>query len=144
MVVGWQEWVALPELGLEGVSAKLDTGAFLSSLHVERIKNFRRNGCDWVRFDLGGDLGQGTTPIRCEAPIVEFKRIQSSSGHRETRPVIETLLQMAGFHWTIELSLTCRSTMQFPLLIGRRALAGRCLVDSGRIHLTSSRHSQPS
>ncbi len=141
LIVGWQELAALPELGLDAIRAKLDTGAFLSSLHVDHVRVFRKLGSEWVRFGVGTVFGLAATEISCEAPVTGFRRIQSSDGHRSIRPVIETMLNMAGYHWSIELTLSSRTTMQFPLLIGRDALAGRCLVDSGRTYLVSTRYS---
>jgi hypothetical protein len=140
VVVGWQEMVGLPELGIEQLPVKLDTGAVSSSLHVEHIRYFRRNHGDWVRFDLGAGMGATKDDCRCESRLIGFRGIQSSSGHRSHRPVIETMMVLAGFYWTIELTLANRPTMQFPVLIGRDALSGRCLVDCGQIFLANSRY----
>lgn len=139
-MVGWQERVDMPELGLDQLTAKLDSGAVLSSLHAEDIRILRRKGGDWVRFEVAETMENGSPRLRCESPVVSYKRIQSSSGHRTMRPVIETMLVMAGFHWSIELTLASRPTMQFPLLIGRDALAGRCLVDCGSTFVASHRN----
>jgi hypothetical protein len=141
LVVGWQELVGLPELGIDQVTVKLDSGAVSSSLHAEKISIFRRHHLDWVRFEIGAGIAGMEEGMRYEAPLLGLRRIQSSSGHRSIRPVIETTMSLAGFYWSIELTLANRPTMQFPLLIGRDALAGRCLVDCGRTYLASSRHS---
>jgi hypothetical protein len=133
VVVGWQEMVGLPELGIEQLPVKLDTGAVSSSLHVEHIRCFRRNHGDWVRFDLGAGLGGAKDDCRCESRLLGFR-------HRSHRPVIETMMVLAGFYWTIELTLANRPTMQFPILIGRDALSGRCLVDCGQTFLANSRY----
>jgi hypothetical protein len=140
VVVGWQELVGLPELGIDQLPVKLDTGAVSSSLHVERIRYFRRNQGDWVRFDLGAGMAAAKDDCRCESRLLGLRTIQSSSGHRSLRPVIETTMVLAGFHWTIELTLANRPTMQFPVLIGRDALSGRCLVDCGQTFLANSRY----
>jgi hypothetical protein len=141
LVVGWQELAGLPELGIDQVTVKLDSGAVSSSLHAEKISIFRRHHADWVRFEIGAGIAGMEEGMRYEAPLLGLRRIQSSSGHRSIRPVIETTMSLAGFYWSIELTLANRPTMQFPLLIGRDALAGRCLVDCGRTYLASSRHS---
>jgi hypothetical protein len=141
LVVGWQEWAGLPELGIDQVTVKLDSGAVSSSLHAEKISIFRRHHADWVRFEIGAGIAGMEEGIRCEAPLLGLRRIQSSSGHRSIRPVIETTMSLAGFYWTIELTLANRPTMQFPLLVGRDAVAGRCLVDCGRTYLVSLRRS---
>jgi hypothetical protein len=129
-VVGWQEAIGLPELGVDAVVAKLDSGAAHSEL-------FRRGTGDWVRFELGDELEPFDAVRICEARVSSVHRVQSSSGHVSVRPVIETMMLLAGFQWPVHLSLTSRKGMQFPLLIGRSALAGRCLVDSGRTHLAA-------
>jgi len=137
LVVGWQERVALPEFSLEGVTAKLDSGAAISSLHVQSLCYVRRGGWDWVRFEIGTEFGLLDSPLMCESRLCGLKRIQSSSGHVTVRPVVETMLSLGGFHWPVEMTLTSRSQMQLPLLIGRNALEGRCLIDCGRTFLAS-------
>ncbi len=136
-VLGWQEFVGLPELGLERVLTKLDSGAAHSVLHVLEAEVRKRGGKEWVRFSVDAAAGDDCDACTFEAPLHSIKRIQSSSGHITVRPTIETTLYLAGYHWTIALSLTDRSTLQFPLLLGRSALSGRCLVDSSRTHLAS-------
>lgn len=137
LVVGWQERVALPEFSLEGVACKLDSGAAISSLHVQSLRYVRRAGWDWVQFEIGTEFGLLDSLMLCESRLSGMKRIQSSSGHLTVRPVVETMLSLGGFHWPVELTLTCRKQMQFPLLVGRNALEGRCLIDCGRTFLAS-------
>ncbi len=139
IVVGWQERIALSELGIDRMHAKLDTGAALSSLHALEIEHFRRNGWDWVRFDIVDDCstGVGSEVITCEAPLMGFRHIRSSNGHVMMRPMIETTMTLGGFHWTVEFTLCDRNELQFRALVGRNALAGRCVVDSGRTHILS-------
>ncbi|MFO0014468.1 MAG: ATP-dependent zinc protease [Planctomycetota bacterium] len=132
----------LPELGISQLTVKLDTGAVSSSMHAKNIRYFRRHHGDWVRFELGDTVGMTKEDCRCESRLIGFRRIRSSSGHQTQRPVIETMMVLAGFYWTIELTLAHRPTMQFPLLIGRDALAGRCMVDCGQTFLANSRHSR--
>lgn len=136
-VLGWQEFVGLPELGLERVLTKLDSGAAHSVLHVLEADVRKRAGKEWVRFSLDGGAGVEREACTFEAPLHSIKRIQSSSGHITVRPTIETTLYLAGYRWTIALSLTDRSNLQFPLLLGRSSLSGRCLIDSSRTHLAS-------
>lgn len=141
LIVGWQELAGLPELGVDELTVKLDSGAVSSSLHAEKVSIFRRHQADWVRFEIGSGIAGMADEMRCEAPLLGFRRIQSSSGHRSVRPVIETTMSLAGFYWTIQLTLANRPTMQFPLLVGRDALAGRCLVDCGQTFLATPHHS---
>jgi hypothetical protein len=134
IVVGWREAVALPELGLDSVLAKLDTGATMSTLHAINLDVYTRSCQKWVRF-YSAESGQSLED--CHARLICFRNIKSSNGHVESRPVIETLIYIAGFQWPIEVTLTNRESLECRMLIGRNALAGRCLVDCSRVGLVS-------
>ena len=133
MVVGWRELVSLPELGLAGIPAKIDTGARTSSLHAEVLDDFTRDGERFVRFavDWGGERHF------CEAVHVDVRGITSSNGEQQTRFVIKTPLTIGSIRFRAEISLADRSQMQFPMLIGRTALRRRMVVDSGHSWLQS-------
>ncbi|WDA40431.1 RimK/LysX family protein [Erythrobacter sp. BLCC-B19] len=132
-VVGWRERVSLPELGLEGIPAKIDTGARTSSLHAHVLEDFQRGGERFVRFavDWGG------TRHFCEAIHVDVRGITSSNGDQQRRFVIKTPLRIGNLTFRAEISLADRSQMQFPMLIGRTALRRRMVVDSGHSWLQS-------
>jgi hypothetical protein len=126
--LGWREWLALPDLGIVAVRAKVDTGARSSSLHVESQETFQRDGVEWVRFGL--DTGRYHSPLASgEAPVLERRKVTDSGGHRSERIFIRTRLRLAGQEWTVEMNLTQRRNMLFPMLLGRTALAGRFIVD---------------
>lgn len=125
-VLGWCEWVALPELGVPLLRAKIDTGARTSSLHAEQCEEFERDGELHVRFIVRNRKGR---PFECESRVVESRNVRSSTGHEEHRTVIATDCVLHGLHWTIEFTLTDRTPMKFPMLLGRKAMAGRFLVD---------------
>ena len=126
--LGWREWLALPDLGIVAVRAKVDTGARSSSLHVESQETFHRDGVEWVRFGL--DTGRYHSPLASgEAPVLERRKVTDSGGHRSERIFIRTRLRLAGQEWTVEMNLTQRRNMLFPMLLGRTALAGRFIVD---------------
>lgn len=131
--VGWRELVSLPELGLERIPAKIDTGARTSSLHAHVLEDFERNGERFVRFavDWGG------VRHACEAVHVDVRGITSSNGDQQTRFVIKTPLTIGNLTFRAEISLADRSQMQFPMLIGRTALRRRMVVDSGHSWLQS-------
>lgn len=126
-IVGWRELVDLPELGLSGIPAKIDTGARTSSLHAEVLEDFTRDGEQYVRFcvDWGGVRHQ------CEAIHVDIRGITSSNGETQRRYVIKTPLTIGGKTHRVEISLADRSDMKFPMLIGRSSLRRRFVVDSG-------------
>ncbi len=133
LTVGWRELVSLPELGLAGIPAKIDTGARTSSLHAHVLDDFRRDGERFVRFavDWGGERHH------CEAVHVDVRGITSSNGEQQTRFVIKTPLTVGNLTFRAEISLADRSQMQFPMLIGRTALRRRMVVDSGHSWLQS-------
>ncbi len=131
-IIGWREWVALPELGVEGIKAKIDTGARTSALHAFDIEVTQKRGQDWARFTIQphqkSDLDQQT----CTCPVRDIRIITNSGGSRERRIVIETQLTVGSLSWPIELTLTNRDQMGFRMLLGRAALKDRLLVDPGR------------
>lgn len=132
MILGWREWVALPDLGVGAVHAKLDTGARTSALHVVEIDIYRRAGRKWVRFQVDPDPKRPNRVIETAAPLIDERVVKSSSGVGELRAVIETRIAVGGREWPIEVSLTSRDEMRFRMLIGRAALAGRVVIDPKR------------
>ena len=127
-VVGLREWVALPDLGVAGLRAKIDTGASTSSLHASEIEPFVRDGVEWVRFNAHlGTLVQ-LRHRRCEAPLVAIKTIKSSNGHTQVRYVIRTGLALGDRVWPVEFTLACRKSMRYRLLLGSKALIDGQLV----------------
>ncbi len=128
-IVGWRELVHLPDLGLHGIPAKIDTGARTSSLHGTVIEEFEREGERFVRFAV--DLVGGGEPQVCEAVHVDIRGITSSNGKTQRRYVIKTPLKIGDKTFRAEISLADRSDMKFPMLIGRSSLRRRFMVDSG-------------
>lgn len=128
LLLGWRECVGLPELGVDTLRAKVDSGARSSSLHVHGPAEFRRDDADWIRFGLAhGVREQFRNDV--EAPIADRRLVTDSGGHRQLRVFIRTLLRLpSGECWPIELNLTERHNMLFPMLLGRSALPRGCLV----------------
>jgi hypothetical protein len=133
--VGWREWLALPELGIPCIKAKLDTGARSSSLHVERWELFERDGVRWVAFELRPGSRKGKRERRFEQPVLDTRAVTDSSGNRAVRPFIRALVRLGGASWPIEVNLTNRKSMLFPLLLGRTAMSGRYVVDPSRSYV---------
>jgi len=128
-VLGWREWLALPELGIPAIKAKLDTGARSSALHVEQIEEFQRDGADWVRFKLDPVSRSRRRARWIEAPLLDRREVTDSSGDVSLRPFIRTDVMIEGERYPIEINLTNRRGMLFPMLLGRTAMSGRLCID---------------
>ncbi|MGL6289546.1 MAG: ATP-dependent zinc protease family protein [Silanimonas sp.] len=134
VVLGWREWLALPDLGIRALRAKVDTGARSSALHVDALETEFRGGVEWVRFHPGSDgVFDSTIDSHwAEAPVLDRRFVTDSGGHRTERIFIRTTLNLAGASWPVEINLSHRRNMLFPMLLGRTAMAGRFLVDPQR------------
>jgi hypothetical protein len=133
-VLGWREWLALPDLGVQRIKAKVDSGARSSCLHARQIEEFVREGSDWVRFRFEQSPGAWAD---FAAPVVDRREVRDSGGHRTVRPFIRTQVVLGDQSWMIELNLAPRTEMLFPMLLGRTAMIGRFLVDPSRSYLLS-------
>ncbi|MDH7942646.1 RimK family alpha-L-glutamate ligase [Pseudohongiella sp. SYSU M77423] len=129
IIVGSEEWCAMPALGIPATKARVDSGAKTSSLHAFNIRPFFKGGQPWVSFEVHPLQNNRRTIIRCEAEVVDKRIVKSSSGIGEKRYVIQTELQLHGQSWPVELTLTNRDSMGYRMLLGRQAMHGRILVD---------------
>jgi hypothetical protein len=124
LIIGWREWLALPELGIPAIKAKIDTGARTSALHAYFVEPFIRDDVAWVRFGVHPLPRRQSLELICAAPVLDRRLVSDSGGHKEWRYVIETQLVLAEHQQRIELTLTNRDTMLFRMLLGRTALQG--------------------
>lgn len=131
-VVGWREWVALPDLGVARVKAKADTGARTSALHAYAVRVLPGGR---VRFRLHPVQRDASITVECTAPLVGYRWVRSSTGHRTRRPVVLTRLVIGDRGWPVEITLVRRDLMGFRMLLGRRALRRRLVIDPGRSYL---------
>jgi hypothetical protein len=132
-VVGWKEHAALPDLKIKDVIAKMDTGANLASIDASEIKYSTKSGVKHVNFKV---MKRNNTVRKTSAPLAGFKRIKSSNGDVERRPYIKTTLLVDGISKKIELTLTDRGPMDYTMLIGRKALGRRWVVNPSVSFLT--------
>lgn len=130
-VIGWREWVALPELGIDKIKVKIDTGARTSVIHAFEISPFEHNGQRYIRFSLHPVQHRRQPVVDCEAKVVDERTVTSSNGEREHRYVIETIVELGGDSWPIELTLSNRDEMGFRMLLGRAAVRKRFVIDPG-------------
>lgn len=139
LILGWREWVSLPELDIKRLKCKVDTGARTSTLHAYYVERLVENGRERVRFGLHPLQRRTDVSIDCVADIFDERVVSDSGGHRERRIIIKTLLQLGSHSWPIELTLTDRDTMRFRMLLGRTAMHRRYLVDPSKSYLVGKR-----
>ena len=133
--VGWREYLALPDLGVRRIKAKIDTGARSSALHAFNVERFRRRGKIMVRFAIQPLQRSNKRVVIAEAEMIDERVVRSSNGVHDLRPVIITSVELLGQSWPIELTLASRDAMGFRMLLGRLALVDRFLIDPGRSYL---------
>lgn len=133
-MAGWKEHVLLPKLRLGPLVAKLDTGARSAALHADEIHVHGKR----VHFVLIEEGRKHTY----KAPLVGMKRIKSSNGISELRAVIRATLEIGKQRFKAEVTLTDRTDMGVPMLLGRDTLKGRYVVNPARTFILD-RKSKP-
>jgi hypothetical protein len=142
-VIGWREQLALPELGIPEVKAKIDTGARSSALHVFDLEAFQQDGRMRVRFKVHPYQRDTHRTVLAQAELIDQREVRNSGGYTQLRPVIQTLVELGEFAFPIELTLTNRDKMSFRMLLGRQAVRQRFLVDAGQSFLQSRTGRKP-
>ncbi len=130
---GWTEVIHLPGLQAK-LNAKLDTGAKTSALGAQDLKQFQRGGREWISFTLAAAADR---TLRVEREVVRFAKIRRAGVPTETRPVISLMVCVAGIMRHTQFTVNNRRGMAYPVLLGRRFLAGRILVDAAAANITS-------
>lgn len=138
-LIGWREWVELPELCSSPIKAKVDTGARTSALHAFGLKTLDTDDGIMAVFELHPQQRSGAGAESVTYPVKSFRRVRSSNGKVEERPVIVTDALLGDAQWPIEVTLTSRDHMGFRMLLGRAAVRGRFLIHPGRSYLMSDR-----
>lgn len=135
LLIGRREWIALPDLGVRPLRAKIDSGAHNSSIHAQDVIL----SADESRVSFT-TLNADSEEIRCDAEVARIGGVRSSTGVAAKRIFIRTRAVLAGgYTWTVLVSLADRSVMRCPMLLGRRALAGVFCIDPQSIHLLGPR-----
>ncbi len=140
LVIGWREIIALPNLGISQIKAKIDTGARSSALHAFHVEKFQHDGQEMIRFQVHPYQRDSKHTVTAEAELLEYREVRPSSGKAQLRPVILTNVELDNVQWQIELTLTNRDVMGFRMLLGRQAVRDRFLVDPGKSFLQSDQH----
>jgi hypothetical protein len=133
--IGWREWVALPDLGLPAIKAKIDTGARTSALHAFLIEPYQEAGIEMLRFLIHPIQRNQEFQVECHCPVYDVREVTDSGGHREMRYVIQSNVTIGNGNWPIELTLTNRDTMSFRMLLGRKAMEERFVVNPGASYI---------
>lgn len=132
--LGWREWGKLPELAIDAINMKVDSGAKTSCLHAFAIEPFSRDGENWLTVWIHPEQDSDREHV-FEARVFDQREVTDSGGHIELRYVIQTRLQLGDFDGPIQVTLSNRDTMKFRMLLGREAMRGRFCVDPAASYL---------
>ena len=138
-LVGWREWIGLPDFGIASIKVKVDTGARSSAIHAINIEQFEQDGRRRVRFQVAPIQNDGDRLVTVETNLCEERTVTDSGGHQQLRPVVITSICLGTAQWPVELTLTNRDVMGFRMLLGRQAVRDRFWVDPSRSYLQSQR-----
>jgi hypothetical protein len=133
--IGWREWIGFPELNIQKIKAKIDTGARTSALHAFKVEPFERDSRQWVRFAIHPIQGDTETVVECSAPVKDQRVVRDSGGHEELRYVIEAQIRIGEDVIRSEVTLTDRDSMTFRVLLGRTALRAHYVIHPGRSYM---------
>ena len=132
-VIGACEYIALPDLNIHRIKARVDTGARTSALHAVDVEPFEKESKNWVRFlAFSGDTDH-TPPVECACPMADRRKVRNTSGKGEWRYVVTTEFVLGSHRWQCEVTLATRDSMRYQMLLGRLAIRGRFLVDTDHV-----------
>lgn len=136
LTIGRRDKADFPEFGLSELDVKVDTGAFTSSIHCHHIREIRKDGKKHLEFDLLDPAHAQYHERVCTTERYTQRTIKNSFGESEKRYVIKTVITLFGRDFPVELSLSERGAMKYPVLLGRKLLSGRFVVDPGLYNLS--------
>lgn len=133
VIIGRLESISLPDLGIENLTVRVDSGAQTSSLHVDNITLITIHGKPGIQFDIHPEVHNVDKVVRCKAELYDLRKVKSSNGVSEQRYVIETKVKLGGLEWPIQITLTDRSDMTYLMLLGRQAMGKKFLIDPSQV-----------
>lgn len=134
-LIGWREWVSLPEFDVERIKVKVDTGARTSAIHAHRLEPYFVRGEHRARFVVCPFQRDERQRITVDVSVIDEREVRTSNGTVESRLVIQTEVALLGLTFPIEATLAQRDPMGFRMLLGREAIRDRFLVDPARSFL---------
>ncbi|MDO8966235.1 MAG: RimK/LysX family protein [Algoriphagus sp.] len=137
-IIGRKEKISLPKVGLKSVWAKIDTGAFTSSLHAEAIREVEEDGKKVLKFEILMPGHKDFTGKTLSFEEYKQKKVKNSFGQAETRFLIVTKIKIAGETFSAEFTLSDRSSMKNSILLGRKILQDKFLVDVNKVNLSKA------
>lgn len=138
-IVGSVEVCALPDIGIDSIEARIDTGAKISSLHADNLEEFMRENEQWLRYEIHPNVHNVDDVVKCESKIIRKPQVKSSNGQSERRYLVKTTLILGKQQWEIDLTLTDRALMKYPMLLGREGMGDKVLVDPSVSFLLSKK-----
>ncbi len=138
ILIGRKEVVSFPEFGFEAIDAKIDTGAYTSALHCHDIYTMHDNGVEILHFKLLDDSHPDYSNKDFKYKKFDRAIVKSSSGQTEERYKIKTIIKVGNTAYKTEFTLTNRSDMKYPVLIGRKLLKGKFIVDVSHKYLLNN------
>jgi hypothetical protein len=139
ILIGWREWVGLPQLGISRIKAKIDTGARTSALHAFHVQPYQQYGKHKVKFLIHPRQYSSAKTIVCDTDLLDIRWVTDSGGHREKRCVIQTPLFLGEREALIEITLSCRENMRFRMLLGRTALKNNFIIKPSASYILGKR-----
>lgn len=138
-IIGRKDYADFPELGIKKLAVKIDTGAYTSSIHCHKIEEIIIDEVLHIQFELLDPSHKKYNNQVFVSANFKQKKIKSSTGHAEKRYIIKTIITLFGEDLPIELSLTERTEMKYPVLIGRKLLRKNFLVDPSKVNISYKR-----
>jgi hypothetical protein len=135
-VLGRKDLLDFPDFDLSDVPVKVDTGAFTSAIHCTKVRHYKKNGKYKISFEILGVPHFEVGKLKFITSRFERKKIKSSTGHVEHRYVIKTRIKIYNTVYRVEFSLADRNSMKYPVLIGRKLLQKRFVVDVAKSNLS--------